>query len=536
VLLAAALVGALAVQVARSFDFAAQPEEDAAILMRYSRHVAAGQGIVWNVGEPPVDGATDFLFMLLLAALHAAGLRLETAVRAIDLVAHALTVVIVYAGARRLFGASPAGAAVSAAFVAAGPALAYTSACFGTPLFALTVAVAWCAAARAVHDSGRGPTAAFAASALVMGLARPEGALLAVFMLMAVLYARDGEGARRTLGVFAALFGGLGLAYFTWRFWYFGHPLPTPFYKKGGGALHWDTFRKSFRNVWDLTFPFLLAWPVGLAFSRTRRQAVASLIPVVSFAAIWVLLSDETNYLKRFRYPIVPIVLMSWPPLVEGLRALLPRPGRRAAGVAAVVVACAFLVRHQRAFAPSQRPRAGLQDMAAMLRGFGAGRYAMAVTESGLLPLYSEWRAVDAWGLNDTWIARNGGITEDYLDRYRPEVVMFHAYYSPLEPPGPRAARSGLGPAWFRMCRTLQAYAERRGYRLAAAFGREPSHVHAYFVRPGFPDSAPIEAAIRGFDYVWYQDGQPSVNFAAESATRDTHTRAPGDDRKTMLP
>ena len=153
-----------------------------------------------------------------------------------------------------------------------------------------------------------------------------------------------------------------------------------------------------------------------------------------------------------------------------------------------------------------------------MLRGFGNGKHTMAVTEAGLLPLYSEWRAVDAWGLNDPWIAHHGAVTEEYLDRYRPEVIMFHAYYSPLEPPGPRAERSGLGPEWFRTCRTLQSYAEGRGYRLAALFGREPDHVHAYYVRPGFPDAAPIEAAIRDFDYAWYQDGMPSANFAPSGA------------------
>jgi hypothetical protein len=503
--------------------------------MRYARNLAAGHGIVWNVGEPPVDGATDFLFMVMLAGLHAGGLSLEAAVRGLDLLAHALTVVVVYAGARRLFAASRVAALVSAAFVAAGPALAYAAACFGTPLFALAVAVAWCAAARAARDGSGGAAVAFAAAALVLGLARPEGALLAVFMLLAVLYARGAAGSAATVRAFAAVFGGLGLAYFVWRWWYFGHPLPTPFYKKGGGALHWDTLRKSFRNVFDLTFPFLLAWPVGLAFSRTRRQVMFSLIPVVSFAAIWILLSDETNYLKRFRYPIVPIVLMSWPPLLDGVRARLSRPALRVAGAAALAAASALLVRHYRAFAPPPRPRAGLQDMAEMLRGFGAGRYAIAVTESGLLPLYSEWRAVDAWGLNDTWIARHGGITEDYLDRYRPEVVMFHAYYSPLEPPSPRAAPSGLGPAWFRMCRTLQAYAERHGYRLAAAFGREPSHVHAYYVRPGFPDSDAIVAAIRGFDYVWYQDGERSINFAVPDP-RDARTRAPGAELAAILP
>jgi len=486
--------------------------------MRYARNLAAGHGIVWNVGEPPVDGATDFLFMALLAAVHAAGAPLEAAVRLLDLVAHALTVAVVYAGARRLFAASWPAALVSAAFVAAGPALAYTAACFGTPVFALTVAVAWFAAARAARDGGRRSSVAFAASALAMGLARPEGALLAVFMLAAVVYARGIRESGTALRAFLLVFGGLGLAYFLWRWSYFGHPLPTPFYKKGGGVLHWDTLRKSFKNVYDLTFPFLLAWPVGLAFARTRRRAVFSLIPVVSFAAIWVLLSDETNYLKRFRYPLVPIVMMSWPPLLDGIRSRLKPPARKAAAIVGLAVACALLVRHHRAFAPPVRPRAGLQDMALMLRGFGAGRYAMAVTESGLLPFYSGWRAVDAWGLNDTWIARHGGITEAYLERYRPEVIMFHAYYSPLEGPGPRAETSGLGPAWYRMCRTLQAYAERNGYRLAAVFGREPSHTHAYYVRPGFPDADVIEAAIRGLDYVWYQDGRPSTNFAASEA------------------
>ncbi len=52
---------------------AAPPAEDAAILMRYAVHLAEGHGIVWNVGEKPVDGATDFLFMLMVAGLIPVG-------------------------------------------------------------------------------------------------------------------------------------------------------------------------------------------------------------------------------------------------------------------------------------------------------------------------------------------------------------------------------------------------------------------------------------------------------------------------------
>jgi hypothetical protein len=56
-------------------------------------------------------------------------------------------------------------------------------------------------------------------------------------------------------------------------------------------------------------------------------------------------------------------------------------------------------------------------------------------TEAGLLPYYSGWTAVDTWGLNDQFIAHNGGLTVEYLDQYKPHIIMFHDYYSPLVPP-----------------------------------------------------------------------------------------------------
>ena len=143
-----------------------------------------------------------------------------------------------------------------------------------------------------------------------------------------------------------------------------------------------------------------------------------------------------------------------------------------------------------------------------MLHGFGVGRYAMAVTESGL-PLIPSG-GPDAWGLA-TQIARHGGITEEYLDRYRPEVIMFHAYYSPLEPP----ERGGLGArsVWYRRAARCRPSG---GPRLPAGRGREAASPipHSYYVRPGFAEADAVYAAIRDFDYAWYQDGMPANNFA----------------------
>ena len=95
------MVAAVAVYILVFVDFNVPPFEDAAMLMRYAQHLAAGQGIVWNVGGPPVDGATDFLFMAVAAGLIKLGMAIGRSVRVLGLAAHVLTVLLVYWANRR---------------------------------------------------------------------------------------------------------------------------------------------------------------------------------------------------------------------------------------------------------------------------------------------------------------------------------------------------------------------------------------------------------------------------------------------------
>ena len=97
-----ALLVATAVVVATEVNLGAAPFEDAAMLMRYAANLAAGHGIVWNVGDHQLDGATDFLLVPVVAAVTKLGASVETAVRTVSLVAHFLTVSLVYLVARRL--------------------------------------------------------------------------------------------------------------------------------------------------------------------------------------------------------------------------------------------------------------------------------------------------------------------------------------------------------------------------------------------------------------------------------------------------
>jgi hypothetical protein len=524
ILAGTALVGLIAAYAICCVSFTRYPEEDAAMLLRYSRHLAQGHGIVWNVGERPVDGATDFLFMLLVALVHRLGLSLEGAARAVDVAAHALAVLGVYAAIRRLYGAPWALALIPAAYLAVGPGLRYAAACYGTPLFALTaLGLFW--SAQRLADSGpdtlRPRAIVFASAGLLAGLARPEGVFLAVFFLVAVVLYRRGAGTHTILTAFAAIFLTAGLAYFLWRWSYFGHPLPNPFYKKGAGVVHWAVAGKAFRNIVRLSGPFLGVLVLGLLAKKARRAALFALVPTVLFGALWVLISDETNYFMRFRYPILVAELVAWVPVAQrkaeewGLDRLRARgPRVRAALAAGFALLAAILVFAQhRRLASLEPQKIGLYDLGVALNRYERKAYTLATTEAGLLPLYSEWRAVDAWGLNDAWIARSGGVTEDYLDRHHPELIMFHAYFAPgVREADPAVDTRGLGRPWNEMVATLRRYAESRGYRLAAVYGVDEYETHCYYVRTGFPDSAAIVDLVRSTPY--FLSGRQAANLA----------------------
>ena len=44
--------------------------DDAMISMRYAQHLAQGHGLVWNIGEAPVEGFTNLRWVLFMSALH----------------------------------------------------------------------------------------------------------------------------------------------------------------------------------------------------------------------------------------------------------------------------------------------------------------------------------------------------------------------------------------------------------------------------------------------------------------------------------
>jgi arabinofuranosyltransferase len=73
--------------------------DDAMISMRYAKHLALGHGLVWNIGEAPVEGFTNLGWVLYLAILHLfpfAASKISLAVMLTSLVILLANILVVY--------------------------------------------------------------------------------------------------------------------------------------------------------------------------------------------------------------------------------------------------------------------------------------------------------------------------------------------------------------------------------------------------------------------------------------------------------
>lgn len=483
------------------------PFEDAAMIMRYAENVAAGHGFVWNPGEPPVDGATDFLFMLSVAGLHKLGLSPETAVRALTIGAHLLTLAVVYFSILRLHALHIAWAILATSFLAIGPGLVYIEAYFGTPFFALFVALAFLGYLRHMDRSFVRWSDAWltAGAALLAGLVRPEGVLIAVFLYLPLLILFGWQHLKRTTLAFALLFGTIGLAYFLWHWSYFGHALPNPFYIKGGG-IHPASLKASVLNTLRMALPLVPVFLIApfLLLGQWRATLLYT-APALAFVLMWLLLSNAMNYGMRFQYAVLPMLLMAWPPLLKSvLDAWKLYPHR----IAILVVLGASLLAYQHySYGMGMRmPPDGRVTLGEALEKYADEGYTMAVTEAGNLPYYSKWTAIDTWGLNDARIAHGGGVTTELLDQYRPELFLIHDYWSPS------VERAGSEGPWTEMCDTLFSYISRRPYQLVACYGDRPRSTHFFYLRRDFAHFTEIKRLILQ-PYPWYESGRIAKNF-----------------------
>ena len=553
-LLIVILLGILALLYAQTKHPLA-PSEDAYITYRYARNLAEGHGIVWNIGEDPVEGGTEFLWTVLLAGTsRLTGLNIEQAARALNLLVGIIAVLtlavasFIFSGRRLLPGLF-----ATLAF-AAGPLSYHIRAGFATPLFTLllliiTITLYQLAFLPAASRGRRWAFYILPLAGLLLGLTRPEGVLFAGLALLAALILLDGAGRRRLLIATLALLVIPGLIYFLWRWHYFGYFLPNTFYVKNAGEL---LHMRYFPEIYEL-FRFMapLFMLIGIGFLLDApRNAVKKLIilaPAILFPWSYLLIDQLQNLGKRFQYPVYPIFLLAAAMALGQLALRVSPPELRRKNLAlyaAGIIGMIFIL-----FAPFVilDRMALIALLIAILAGikFLEGRQLGVRGTHLALAFLVAASALVVFNAQDSYRRANsfyptvfddreaiGKALEPFADKGYTVVaseagwIPYFSRWRAIDPFGLNdeyIAHNGLSfeyldqqhpdvimyhqvknpqpPRWADMVAMLRDYAEARGFVLAAVVERKgPEDLHVYWVRPDNPDADALIRAITEHD------------------------------------
>ena len=251
--------------------------DDAFISYRYALNLATGHGLVFNPGEY-VEGYTNLLWTLLIAAGIALGGEAEALGRWLSVIFGAATLITTYAYAAGLLQKRAVWLALLAplGLLAANSFVCWTTSGLETPLFA------WLAVSASLALAWERRTLT-AILCLLATMTRPEGALLAASLLGYDFLAQLAAGRvlawqRRLAGAAGpcALFA-CGLLLMTlFRLWYYDDIVPNTFYAKVGGipvSRGWIYLRN-----WVVDGPGLLvpgALLAAIALPRFRPACLA---------------------------------------------------------------------------------------------------------------------------------------------------------------------------------------------------------------------------------------------------------------------
>lgn len=423
--------------------------DDTFISLRYAKHLAEGLGPTWNPGGPRVEGYTTALWTAVLALPHALGfdaLRFAKASGvALMFAAFGLAGLFAYELGRTLEPRARALAAALPFALLAGywPLALHAISGMETALAGLLLTAFALVCVRLV----RMPTARRARSLALLALAcmltRPEALSFcaAAFVLLPFLLAPD---ARRTVLAHIALYCVLpGALYFVARYAYFGLLFPLSFYVKATGQARFAGLSEV-----ELFFePFVVRRPYLALLAVVGAFRVRALYPVLlgllAFTLFFIFPAHIMGFESRYLMPLVPLFAalfgLGTARLASPVLAWLAARAPRWAGLAQLALLSA-------AWALAALPRFPAHEASARTRflDYGAGlsrahialadtlraarlavvRPTIALLDVGALAYYSEWFAIDTFGLNDARVALSRRADRAYVFAQQPELLV----------------------------------------------------------------------------------------------------------------
>jgi hypothetical protein len=415
------------------------PAEDAYILFRYADHIASGHGIVFNIGGQHAEGATDFLWLLLLSAGVWLGSDVAFAALALNAFGAAIAGWIL---ARLCWGDEDRAiwmrallALLLPAVVLAGGAVAgYWG--FSSMLYSALILTLF---AVSVDARGRG-VLAIPVLGLIVALFRPDGVVVGVPFVVLGLWRASEERILRPYLTAAAVCAVVGIAYVAWRWSYFGLPLPLPLYVKQNGvagsgwAAKLPGLPSNLEWFYDGTGPkWILAAFIAAAAAapawRDRRllRAIVFMTPVGLLLLALAFAVQTQNLEFRFQSPAHLVLLYG---LLVATDAIAQRRTALAGATAAALVVVAVTPSNIASAAAIRVQLAGtwrtyVETFAPVFGRLMKADTTIALTEAGAIPYWTPATVADIVGLNYPDAAVRPPTVDD-VTTLDPDIVFLH--------------------------------------------------------------------------------------------------------------
>jgi arabinofuranosyltransferase len=304
--------------------------EDAFISFRFAKNLVSGNGLVWNLTEPPVEGYSNFLWVMLNAIALYLDVEVTLFSQFAGMVAGILVLVYVYRFAQNFLSKTRWGAFLPPLFLAcSGPFAAWACSGLETTFFTLwVVAAAYYTVSWQACGNIKTLSLAFS-SALIATLSRPEGFGIFAVLVLIILFLQNPHHQRkkhRTTFFLALFFYIIPFSiYFIWRFSYFGFLLPNTFYAKtGGGYFQWYRglcylFYFGFHYLLPfIPLPFLILWNRAQPLVKFKlfqpasrsRAALMCLSLTVTYSVYIIWVGGDYMAMYRFLVPILPFIYL----------------------------------------------------------------------------------------------------------------------------------------------------------------------------------------------------------------------------------
>lgn len=386
--------------------------DDAFISFRYSKHFAEGYGLVYNPGEDPVEGYSNFLWTFLLGLGAMADFGIVWLARVLGAAAAVLTLLLAANAHRFIKHMTPLASALAVLFLATSAVfLPWPTSGMETTLFGLLILLALLVHVRSLRpESGAGWLVLLGVVAACAAMTRPEGVLVTGLVLFDQGIESFRRRDRRVLYVLAA-FAVLYAPWFVWRFIYYGYPAPNTYYAKVG--MTEAQVQRGIRYVrkfgWiglGVIIPAALAVLAPQVWWKRFTRYWALPLFAAGYTAYIVLVGGDGLPAFRFFAPLIPVLCLL---AAAGVVGVFRFP--QLALIAGSVVVSFNLYQmftHEYVY---ERVKHG---DSVQKRGAAVGKWlkrhappdtVIATNTAGTIPYYSELATIDMLGLNDEHIA-----------------------------------------------------------------------------------------------------------------------------------